>query len=141
MLDRVGAFEPCFSPGYYEDVDLAFKARAAGWKTIYEPSVTVYHHEYGTAAADAVRLMEAHRPRFVARWRAELSWAEVLREQRRFGEAETTLVAVRAAVAETRGTELPGLRHVDAALVRLYEAWGRPDLAGPYRGTAAPVED
>jgi O-antigen biosynthesis protein len=73
VLERVGAFEACFSPGYYEDVDLSFKARAAGWKTLYEPNATVYHHEYGTAATDATRLMEEHRPRFVARWRAELA--------------------------------------------------------------------
>jgi GT2 family glycosyltransferase len=73
VLERVGAFEECYSPGYYEDVDLSFKARAAGFKTVYEPNVTVYHHEYGTAAADAHRLMERNQPLFVARWRDDLA--------------------------------------------------------------------
>jgi GT2 family glycosyltransferase len=48
MLDEIGLFDEDFFL-YLEDVDLAFRAKLAGWKCIYVPEAVVYHHHGGTA--------------------------------------------------------------------------------------------
>lgn len=48
MLDEIGLFDEDFFL-YMEDVDLAFRARLAGWRCIYVPRAKVYHHHGGTA--------------------------------------------------------------------------------------------
>lgn len=40
---RVGAFPESFG-AYFEDVDLAFRLRRAGWRTVCEPASRVLHH-------------------------------------------------------------------------------------------------
>lgn len=49
MFDGIGLFDEKFF-AYYEDVDISFRARLAGWKIIYEPSAEVYHHVSATGA-------------------------------------------------------------------------------------------
>lgn len=48
MLREVGVFDPRFF-AYYEDVDLSFRARLAGWTVRYEPTATVEHHVSATS--------------------------------------------------------------------------------------------
>lgn len=48
MLDEVGLFDEDFFC-YMEDVDLAFRARLAGWTCRYVPEARVYHHHGGAA--------------------------------------------------------------------------------------------
>lgn len=43
VLDDVGLLDEDFSPIYYEDVDLNFRARLAGYRCVYEPAAVVYH--------------------------------------------------------------------------------------------------
>lgn len=69
VLDRVGGFDQRYSPAYYEDTDLAFEARAAGFRTVCEPRSTVIHHEYASAGQTAMELMEANRSKFFAKWK------------------------------------------------------------------------
>lgn len=45
IWEEVGRFSEEFVPCYYEDTDLAFKVRRAGYKTIYVPHSTVVHFE------------------------------------------------------------------------------------------------
>lgn len=47
MLEDVGLFEERFFM-WCEDVDLAWRARLAGWKTVYAPRAVVYHHMSAT---------------------------------------------------------------------------------------------
>ncbi len=42
MLRELGGLEPRFF-AYLEDVDLAWRARAAGWTVVYEPGAVAYH--------------------------------------------------------------------------------------------------
>lgn len=42
MLDQIGLFDEEFF-AYLEDVDLAWRARLAGWRCLYAPSAVVYH--------------------------------------------------------------------------------------------------
>ena len=49
MLEEIGLFDQRFF-AYYEDVDISFRARLAGWKVRYEPAATVRHRIGGTSA-------------------------------------------------------------------------------------------
>lgn len=48
LLDEVGLFDESFFC-YLEDVDLAWRARLAGWRCWYAPDARVLHHHSGTA--------------------------------------------------------------------------------------------
>jgi GT2 family glycosyltransferase len=43
MLEALGGFSEAYSPFYWEDADLGYRAWKRGWKSIYQPSSTVYH--------------------------------------------------------------------------------------------------
>jgi GT2 family glycosyltransferase len=81
-LDCVGGFDGRYSPAYYEDTDLAFAAREAGFKVLYEPRSTVIHHEYSTSGGTAFDRMEANRTKFLEKWAEPLK-----RQQKNFWEA------------------------------------------------------
>ncbi|PSO44438.1 hypothetical protein BRC21_01375, partial [Candidatus Saccharibacteria bacterium SW_7_54_9] len=42
-LNDIGLFDEWFF-AYYEDVDISFRARLAGWRVRYAPEAIVYHH-------------------------------------------------------------------------------------------------
>jgi hypothetical protein len=48
MLDEVGFFDPSFF-AYYEDLDLAWRGRLAGWRCVTAPKAVVYHVHSGTS--------------------------------------------------------------------------------------------
>jgi GT2 family glycosyltransferase len=43
MLDEIGGFDESFF-AYLEDVDVAWRARIAGWRCVYAPHAVAYHH-------------------------------------------------------------------------------------------------
>lgn len=47
---KLGGFDAGYRNGY-EDVDLCLKARAAGYRVVYEPASTVIHHESASGGA------------------------------------------------------------------------------------------
>ena len=51
MLQQVGLLDPRFF-AYYEDTDLAWRARRAGWHTVTAPE-SVIRHSFGASAASA----------------------------------------------------------------------------------------
>jgi GT2 family glycosyltransferase len=52
MLDEIGLFDEDFFL-YMEDVDIALRARLAGWRCIYVPEAIAHHHRAGTAGAES----------------------------------------------------------------------------------------
>ena len=48
MLRQIGLFDEDFF-AYLEDVDLAWRARLAGWNCLYVPTAVIYHHHSATA--------------------------------------------------------------------------------------------
>ncbi len=48
MLDEIGFFDPDFF-AYYEDLDLAWRGRLAGWRCVTAPSAVVYHIHSATS--------------------------------------------------------------------------------------------
>jgi GT2 family glycosyltransferase len=45
FLEAVGGFDEDYSPAYYEETDLCYKARKRGLKVLYVPSAVIHHHE------------------------------------------------------------------------------------------------
>jgi GT2 family glycosyltransferase len=43
VLDEIGLFDEIYSPIYYEDVDLGFRAQLRGYECLYCPSAVVWH--------------------------------------------------------------------------------------------------
>jgi GT2 family glycosyltransferase/SAM-dependent methyltransferase len=77
LFDSVGRFDHRYAPAYYEDTDLAFSVRAAGYRTIVEPRAVVVHHEgvsHGTDLTAGVKhYQEINRGLFVDKWSATLA--------------------------------------------------------------------
>lgn len=71
---EVGGLSPEFSPAYYEDTDLAFKVRQAGYRVRFAPQARVIHHEglsngCDTEAAEGLKkYQETHAPLFQRKW-------------------------------------------------------------------------
>jgi GT2 family glycosyltransferase len=75
--ESVGGMDPAYFPGYYEDVDLAFRLRERGWSTVYEPSARVLHEE--SASSDPVVkevVLARNRETFRERWSETLARLE-----------------------------------------------------------------
>ncbi|MGA8195523.1 MAG: glycosyltransferase [Acetobacteraceae bacterium] len=49
LVRRLEGFDDSFAPAYYEDADLCVRIAQAGHDVLYDPSVIVFHHEYGSA--------------------------------------------------------------------------------------------
>lgn len=48
MWQKLGGMDTLFNPFYWEDIDLSYRARKAGWQTVFEPkSVVTHFHEEG----------------------------------------------------------------------------------------------
>ncbi|MBU4241584.1 MAG: glycosyltransferase family 2 protein [Actinobacteria bacterium] len=48
VFERVGMFDPGYSPAYFEDVELCLNARRLGYRVAYIPEARVIHHESTT---------------------------------------------------------------------------------------------
>jgi len=74
LWNAVGGFSPEFSPAYFEDTDLAFKVRQAGFSVRYAPLARIVHHEgvsNGTEAeteSGLKRYQVLHAPLFRSKW-------------------------------------------------------------------------
>ncbi|MDC0601786.1 glycosyltransferase [Aliiglaciecola sp.] len=55
VWDEVGRFSEELVPCYYEDTDLAFKVREAGYKTVYVPTSEVVHFEGQSHGTDVTK--------------------------------------------------------------------------------------
>ena len=69
----VGGFDDAYAPAYFEDVDLSFKLKERGLRTMYEPRSRVVHVRFGSGNWDAAReLMTKNRHVFYRRWASRL---------------------------------------------------------------------
>jgi GT2 family glycosyltransferase len=60
-LDEVGLFDESF-PLYFNDVDLCYRLRQAGWKIVFQPAAQVLHHHGSSTSQDRPRaVLESHR--------------------------------------------------------------------------------
>src|SRR6266566_1051018 len=77
LFQSVGGFDPRYAPAYYEDTDLAFKVRRAGYKVLYQPLSEVIHYEGATGGTDlsagAKKYQDINRSNFAKAWADELT--------------------------------------------------------------------
>ncbi len=75
VWDTVGGFSEEYAPAYYEDTDLAFKIRKAGYSTFYCPSSVVVHYEgksNGTSTKSGIKqYQDINSKKFRAKWFSE----------------------------------------------------------------------
>ena len=72
LWERLGGFDERYSPAYYEDTDLAFAVRDAGYRTVVVPDAVVVHHEgvsHGTdLTAGIKRFQDVNHKVFAEKW-------------------------------------------------------------------------
>ena len=77
VWDEIGGFSEELVPAYYEDTDLAFKVRDAGYRTIYCPFSTVIHFEGMSNGRDVnvgvKKFQNVNAPKFRRKWRHAFS--------------------------------------------------------------------
>ena len=82
----VGGFDERFAPAYYEDADLAFQARANGYRVVYQPLSVITHFEgvsHGKDLAASQRMyIEINHFKFREKWDAVLQIEHYKPEQR-----------------------------------------------------------
>lgn len=73
---ELGGFDERYAPAYYEDTDLAFAVRDAGFSVFYEPNSVIVHCEGISAGTDLSAGMKQYqvvnRAKFVEKWQARL---------------------------------------------------------------------
>lgn len=52
LFKQLGGYDEIYAPAYYEDTDLAFSVRNAGYKVLYEPSSKLIHIEGASSGTD-----------------------------------------------------------------------------------------
>ncbi len=73
MWNILGGMDTLYNPFYWEDIDLSYRARKAGWKTVFEARSVVHHwHEEGKikrefTPADVKRIV--YRNQFIFIWK------------------------------------------------------------------------
>lgn len=76
LFQKIGGFDAKYAPAYYEDTDLSFKTRKAGYKVLYQPLSEIIHYEGVTGGTDLAAGTKKHqginRLTFAETWAAEL---------------------------------------------------------------------
>jgi len=77
LWHRLRGFDDVYAPAYYEDTDLAFRVREAGYRVYFQPRSVVVHHEgksNGTDIGSGIKqYQERNRSTFLERWRPVLA--------------------------------------------------------------------
>ncbi|MGY6588809.1 MAG: glycosyltransferase [Wenzhouxiangella sp.] len=79
LFESMDGFDVRYRPAYYEDTDLCFRVREAGYRVVYQPLSTVVHHEGASAGTDLASGMKRYQ--VVNQQRFRERWAEALQRQ------------------------------------------------------------
>lgn len=73
---ELNGFDELYSPAYYEDTDLAFRVREAGYRTIYQPKSALVHREgisHGRVLSSGIKqYQDINKTKFLRRWQQTL---------------------------------------------------------------------
>lgn len=103
FFEQVGGFDEFFLPAYYEDVDLAFKARERGLKVVYQPRSVIVHLEgksHGTDTGSGIKAQQVvNQGRMRERWtqvldREHFAHAGFIERARDHGRGRKTILVV-----------------------------------------------
>ncbi|MEI7981423.1 MAG: glycosyltransferase, partial [Bacteroidota bacterium] len=85
---KAGGFDPIFSPGYYEDTDLAMQIRRMGYRTVFQPKSVLIHFDgisHGTDLTDGIKSRQPQNQRlFLEKWKKELDRNHYSRRENTF---------------------------------------------------------
>lgn len=76
LFNRLGGFDTRFRPAYYEDCDLAFQVRQAGYRVYYQPLAQVTHFEGVTSGTDVSSNVKSYQ--LINQQKLREKWPEVL---------------------------------------------------------------
>lgn len=73
LWEALGGFDSRFAPAYYEDTDLAFRVRKAGYRVTYQPRSQVIHFEGMSNGKETTQgtkaYQEVNRHTFLEKWK------------------------------------------------------------------------
>jgi GT2 family glycosyltransferase len=126
----VGGFDEGYTPGYYEDAELGFACRRAGWRVLFVPACRAVHLGSATfgrlSLRDFMRFYERNRLRFVCRNYPPLWLALHL-----MGEPAKAVESVARGYAREYGDAWRTLWRARAALRAFRAGWRQTDRPGP----------
>ncbi|MGH9540505.1 MAG: glycosyltransferase family 2 protein [Terriglobales bacterium] len=127
---QLGGFDPLFSPYYWEDIDLSYRARKRGWHVAYVPSAVVLHEVGATVGRHRTpwrRRVVIHRNRLL--FHAKNLDPTELRRHRRWRRFLLAQMALRGDFAYLAGywAAWRRRREVEAARRREMEQWRLSD--------------
>jgi len=91
LFDQLGGFDRRYAPAYYEDVDLCFSARAAGYRVVFQPASKIIHYEGVTAGryvnSGVKQFQVINRQKFYDKWQDVLKLKHFQNEKRNIPKA------------------------------------------------------
>ncbi|HEV2740932.1 MAG TPA: glycosyltransferase [Candidatus Elarobacter sp.] len=93
LFEQVGRFDERFAPAYYEDCDLCFAVRRAGFRVVYQPRAVVVHREGATGGTDTGAGVKRHQMLNLPKFRRK--WSDVLESEHLVHEPAAVARAVR----------------------------------------------
>ncbi|MGH3851361.1 MAG: glycosyltransferase [Pseudonocardiaceae bacterium] len=100
--ESVGGFDERYFM-YVEDIDLCFRLRRAGWKTVYEPAATIIHSRGQSSRHRPLQSILHHHVgaarffwRSASRWHRPITWPLAVLALAVRGAAQVSLEALRA---------------------------------------------
>jgi serine/threonine-protein kinase len=113
-----------------QSLEVALATQRIGSSLLQQGRDSEAETELRVAVAAFARLMPASSP---VRIRAQLDLGDVYRAERRYSSAESLLVTGYRMLGTRTAYSRAQRRFAQEALVRLYDAWGRPDDAAKFR--------
>lgn len=72
LWEKTKGFDECYVPAYFEDTDLAFRARSLGYRVVFQPLSVVVHFEgvtHGKDLATGIKsYQDINKHKFLERW-------------------------------------------------------------------------
>ncbi|MDJ0554115.1 MAG: tetratricopeptide repeat protein [Microcoleaceae cyanobacterium MO_207.B10] len=72
LWQQIGGFDTRYKPAYYEDTDLAFEVRKAGYKVLYQPLAKIVHFEGISSGKDVTKGVKKYQvvnhQKFIQKW-------------------------------------------------------------------------
>ncbi|CAD0224480.1 Glycosyl transferase 2 family protein [Planktothrix agardhii] len=78
LWEKIGGFDTRYKPAYYEDTDLAFEVRKAGYKVLYQPLAKIVHFEGISSGTDVTKGVKKYQlvnhQKFIQKWQDVLKF-------------------------------------------------------------------
>ena len=130
MAERLGGFDERFYPLWFEDVDLCWRARAAGYRVRYEPSARGRHGgAHSIASLSAAKRNKAWYGNLLRFAEKHFSTADILALRT----ASTVGLVLRGLI---RGLAPGGMQHGRACFDAIRTVWSRPQSFSRDAGAA-----